>query len=332
MTSQEKALLVLKTSDLTFNQTNSVGIANATGTQCTWNNINLRVLLGNLYDKYNRFNLSLNTFTTGPLIGVVSDADTGTYITLSGLPFVNNTYSVKNASLNTEAILGSVLWKPQSSSSTTTSFIGSIGLTALVVSPNSNGQVYSFTGSTSGASTTLTITGSVAIPTGSYLVGYGIVGFVTITGRTSSTIYTMSTAQTITAGTPITAIFPNNVYLSIGTVITGNGITAGTTITAQTGPYDYTVNNSQNIGLTPMIGTTTTTSAATTYCNDIKYYENSKITFTKNQDICNLTLNIRKTSNDALPTSTLPNMILIFDIYGCDEYRVDDITQARILK
>ena len=85
----------------------------------------------------------------------------------------------------------------------------------------------------------------------------------------------------------------------------------------------------------PMLATVTNTMTATStvnYCNDIKYYENSRITFTKNQDVCNLTLNIRKTSNDALPTSTYPNMILVFDIYGCDEYRVDDVTNSRILK
>jgi len=299
----ETASLVLKSGDLTYGSTTNIGTANQYGTVLTWNNINLRVLLGNLYDKYSRFNLSLNTFTTGPLIGVVPDADTGTYITLSGLPFVNNTYGVKTNSLNTEAILGSVLWKPQSSISTTTStstsFIGSITGNTLNVSPYSNGQIYSFTGSTSGTSTTLAIVGSVAIPIGSYIFGFGIAGFVTITGRTSQTIYTMSSAQTIasTPSTPITAIFPNSVNLAIGTVITGNGITAGTTITAQTGTYDYTVNQPpQNIGLIPMTGTTSTTSAAitTTYCNDIKYYENSRITFTKNQDVCNLTLNIKK--------------------------------------
>ena len=77
---------------------------------------------------------------------------------------------------------------------------------------------------------------------------------------------------------------------------------------------------------------TVTTAYTTNVCNDVKDYENSRITFTKNQDVCNLTLSIRRTSNDALPTSTYPNMILVFDIYGCDEYRVDDITQARILK
>ena len=105
-------------------------------------------------------------------------------------------------------------------------------------------------------------------------------------------------------------------------------------ITAQTAPYAYTINNAHVISTMPMTSTVSTTTAAstTTYCTDIKYYKNSRITFTKNQDVCNLTLNIKKTSNDALPTTTYPNMILIFDIYGCDEYRDDDVTNSRILK
>ena len=340
MTSQEKALLVLKTSDLTFDQTNSVGSANATGTKCTWNNINLRVLLGNLYSKYDRFNLCLNTFTTGPLVGVVPDADTGTYITLSGLPFVSNTYGVKTNSLNNEVILGSVLWKPQTAiaattSSTSTSFIGSIAANTLTVNSFGYSGMFSVTGGTTGSSVTLTITNTLtAIPVGSVITGQGIVGYTTITAQTAANTYTMSTAQTITAGTLITVNIPNPICLPIGATITGNGIQAGTTISAQTAPYAYTLNNAHVISTMPMTSTVSTTIAAstTTYCNDIKYYENSRVTFTKNQDVCNLTLNIKKVSNDALPTTTYPNMILIFDIYGCDEYRVDDVTNSRILK
>ena len=329
MTSQEKALLVLKTSDLTYNTSNSIGTANATGTQCTWNNINLRVLLGNLYDKYDRFNLTLNTFTTGPLNGVIPDADTGTYITLSGLPIVNNTYAVRTNSISNEAFIGSVSWKPQSTISTSLPFLGSITATTLNVIPNNNGSYISFVGSTTGSSTTLTITTVVSLPLSSYITGHGIVGYVTLIARTSSTTYIMSSAQTIAANTPITAIFPINISLSVGSVITGNGVTAGTVITAQTGTYDYTVNNNQNIAMIPMISSVSTT---TTYCTDVKYYQNSRITFTKNQDICNLTLTIKRTSNDALPTSTLPNMIFVFDIEGIDEYKVKDVTQTRLLK
>jgi hypothetical protein len=340
MTSQEKATLVLKTSDLTFGQSNSVGSANATGTQCTWNNIDLRVLLGNLYEKYTRFNLSLNTFTTGPC-GTLTDAETGTYLSLSGLPFVNNTYAVKTNSLSREAFIGSVLWKPQSTiaattSSTSTSFIGSITLLVLTVS-TLNGPTITTIGGTGGASSTSLVVaaGTATIPIGSTISGNGITAGTIITAIVSATNYTMSSAQIIAGGTYITATLPNPVCLPIGATITGNGITAGTTISAQTGPYTYTINNSQTVGTMPMLSTVTNTvTAASTanFCNDIKYYENSRITFTKNQDVCNLTLSIRRTSNDALPTSTYPNMILVFDIYGCDEYRVDDITRARILK
>ena len=333
MTSQEKALLVLKTSDLTYNTSNSIGTANATGTKCTWNNINLRVLLGNLYDTYDRFNLTLNTFTTGPLNGVIPDADTGTYITLSGLPIVNNTYAVRTNSISNEAFIGSVSWKPQSTISTSLPFLGSIAATTLNVIQNNNGSYISFVGTTGGVSSLqLTITTAVSIPIGSYLTGNGIVGNVTLVARISPTVYMLSSAQTIANNTPITALFPilpNNIRLSVGSEITGNGVTAGTVITAQTGTYEYTVNNNQNIAMSPMMASVSTT---TTYCTDVKYYQNSRITFTKNQDICNLTLTIKRTSNDALPTSTLPNMIFVFDIEGIDEYKVKDVTQTRLLK
>ena len=181
----------------------------------------------------------------------------------------------------------------------------------------------------------LVAAGTATIPIGSTISGTGITPGTTITAIVSATSYTMSSAQIIAGGTYITATLPNPICLPIGAIITGHGITAGTTITAQTGPYTYTINNSQTVAIMPMLSTqiiTNTAASTTNFCNDIKYYENSRITFTKNQDVCNLTLSIRRTSNDALPTSTLPNMILVFDIYGCDEYRVDDITNSRILK
>ena len=54
--SQESASLVLKTSDLTLNSSTVIGTADQYGTTYTWNNINLRVLLSDMYDKYDRFN------------------------------------------------------------------------------------------------------------------------------------------------------------------------------------------------------------------------------------------------------------------------------------
>ena len=60
----ETASLLLKSSELTFGSTTNIGTADTNGTTLTWNNINLRVLLGDLYDKFDRFNLNLNTIAT----------------------------------------------------------------------------------------------------------------------------------------------------------------------------------------------------------------------------------------------------------------------------
>jgi hypothetical protein len=135
-----------------------------------------------------------------------------------------------------------------------TQFVGSISNTTLTVNSFGYGQMLSISGGTGGASSaTLTITSAIAIPIGSVITGNGINGYVTITAQTSSTVYTMSSAQTITNATPLTAALPNNICLPVGTLITGNGVTSGTVITAQTGAYTYTVNNSQTIGSIAMI-------------------------------------------------------------------------------
>ena len=68
---------------------------NTSRTSFTWNNINLRMLLGDMYDKYDRFNLCLNTISSG-----LSDAYFGTQadaqvlVRVSGLPWVNNSYNI----------------------------------------------------------------------------------------------------------------------------------------------------------------------------------------------------------------------------------------------
>jgi len=93
----ETASLILKSSDLTFGSSTTIGTADTNGTTLTWNNINLRVLLGDMYDKFDRFNLNLNTLATSQAntIGTAAE-DRCCYITISGLPWVNNSYSQKN--------------------------------------------------------------------------------------------------------------------------------------------------------------------------------------------------------------------------------------------
>jgi hypothetical protein len=105
MSNLQIASLVLRSSDLTLNTSNQYGSCDAMKLTQTWNNINLRTLLGDMYDKYDLFNICLNTISTagaganGTLLGgaVATAADNlNVVVKLSGLPFINQTYSVKN--------------------------------------------------------------------------------------------------------------------------------------------------------------------------------------------------------------------------------------------
>ena len=63
--SQETASFVLRTCDLTLGSSTSERTSEQYGTTYAWNNINLRVLSGDMYDKYDRFNLNSNTIAKG---------------------------------------------------------------------------------------------------------------------------------------------------------------------------------------------------------------------------------------------------------------------------
>jgi hypothetical protein len=99
MSNLQIASLVLRSSDLpaagTYNQSGGSDTYRLTQ---TWNNINLRTLLGDMYDKYDLFNICLNTITTASALANTgtSNDDRNVIVKLSGLPFINQTYSVKN--------------------------------------------------------------------------------------------------------------------------------------------------------------------------------------------------------------------------------------------
>ena len=101
------ASLVLKTSDITqksdyvygYSYSSAVGSMNAKGSSITWNNINLRTLLGDMYDKFDMFNICLNTISTSQANLIDTNADSKNInVKISGLPFINQTYNVKNGS------------------------------------------------------------------------------------------------------------------------------------------------------------------------------------------------------------------------------------------
>jgi len=97
MSSIQIASLTLRTSDLTINASNQYGAVDQYRTTCTWNNINLRTVLGDMYDKFDTFNLCLNTVASSNVDAALGTAldDINVIIKMSGLPFINQTYSVK---------------------------------------------------------------------------------------------------------------------------------------------------------------------------------------------------------------------------------------------
>lgn len=92
----------VETAQLCLNTNNSIG--NTDRTSFTWNNINLRNALGEMYDKYDLYNLILNVVVNDycALSYNTSDSDRQALIRLSGLPFKNFTY---NSNLQSSGVI-----------------------------------------------------------------------------------------------------------------------------------------------------------------------------------------------------------------------------------
>ena len=96
MSYQEIACLVLKTNVLPTNgTTNLYGTGNSTLSSFTWTNINLRILLGDMFDKYDRFMLLLQNISHSLSAAMGTTDDRSILINMNGLSFVNSTYNQK---------------------------------------------------------------------------------------------------------------------------------------------------------------------------------------------------------------------------------------------
>ena len=114
--SRETASLILKTSDITTDDidttnlnlgiNNTVGQISNNGYTIRWKNINPRLLFGDMYNKYEKFNLNLASYSSRRTGASLSDAEMTYYI--SGLPWSNQSYSLKTASITNMAPLFSL--------------------------------------------------------------------------------------------------------------------------------------------------------------------------------------------------------------------------------
>lgn len=107
MEQKRSTRLVLRTSDLTANSTTAIGQCDQYRQNFTWFNINLRNLLGDLYEQYDYFNISLvsmsSSAASATLQGNIDDKTV--YVEMSGLPFVNQTYDQPSQNNHTSATL-----------------------------------------------------------------------------------------------------------------------------------------------------------------------------------------------------------------------------------
>jgi hypothetical protein len=73
-------------------------VANDNNSSNTFTNLNLKTILGTMYDKYDKFNIelvSITQYTTEENLDFITDPDEyNAFIQLSGLSFVNNNYSL----------------------------------------------------------------------------------------------------------------------------------------------------------------------------------------------------------------------------------------------
>ena len=79
MNKNQSAVLTLENYYLTANVVNNLGTINGSKSNMSWSNINLRTLLGDMWDKYEYFNLSLTEISTAP--SPSSNAPSGSTIT-----------------------------------------------------------------------------------------------------------------------------------------------------------------------------------------------------------------------------------------------------------
>ena len=98
---------------------NDYGICDANGCYVLWKNVNIRTCLGELYNKYDKYNLKMTSFQVRLNANTGGGTDEQFVLYISGLPFSNYNTSLGP---NNGAALGCVNFNTANSVGTTTSF------------------------------------------------------------------------------------------------------------------------------------------------------------------------------------------------------------------
>ena len=111
--SKENASLCLRTVDITGDgvATSQIGLDNTIGTISSsaqtikWKNVNFRMVLGDMYDKYDKFNITINSYSIKESTDDLAAYECDFVYYISGLPFSNQTYNLRTGNLSNKSVL-----------------------------------------------------------------------------------------------------------------------------------------------------------------------------------------------------------------------------------
>ncbi len=125
----EQANFTLSTRILSAGATNAYGTMNATMTNFTFTNVNMRRIIGTLWDKYDKFNLICASCGIGSVATAISGAQRLQWFQISGLQFIN-TLSLLNTNMLSQGYATTPVFNPASvSTADAESFANPIGAT-----------------------------------------------------------------------------------------------------------------------------------------------------------------------------------------------------------
>ena len=125
----EQANFTLSTRILSAGATNAYGTMNATMTNFTFTNVNMRRIIGTLWDKYNKFNLICSSYGTGSVATALGGNQRLQWFQISGLQFIN-TLSLLNNNMLSQGYATTPVFNPESvSTADAESFANPIGAT-----------------------------------------------------------------------------------------------------------------------------------------------------------------------------------------------------------
>lgn len=113
MLNRQIASLRLSMNDISTSDTlanypleNSIGSMDTYRTTIVFKNLDMRAILGDMYDRYEYFNICMPIMFNGGSTFGTANVDKLVRFNVSGLPWVNNTYDVQSRSLTNSCVLG----------------------------------------------------------------------------------------------------------------------------------------------------------------------------------------------------------------------------------